>query len=100
MRNAAIITLVLSLTLAGTCSKDVTETSSAASSQPVAANAQLSPEQLGELGAQLKKDPDRADQILTQHGLTRVSFEKAIRDVTENPDASRRYTAAYKRAGA
>lgn len=101
MRNAAIFTLLLALTLAGACNQKSTESASAPVQQePVAQTANLSPEQLGELGAQIRKNPDRANQFLTQHGLTRESFEKAIRDVTENPDASRRYAAAYKKAGA
>jgi len=60
----------------------------------------LTPEQLGELGAQIHKEPARADELLSQRGLTQESFEKAIRDVTESPEASRRYAASYKRAGA
>jgi hypothetical protein len=29
--------------------------------------------------------------------MTRESFEKAVRDVTENVDASKRYTEAYRK---
>ena len=57
----------------------------------------LTPEQLGALGAQMRKDPARADELLTERGLTRESFEKAIRDVTEDPAASKRYAEAYRR---
>jgi hypothetical protein len=32
--------------------------------------------------------------------LTEASFEKAIRQVTQDPDASKRYTAAFKKAKA
>lgn len=60
----------------------------------------LTPEQLGELGAQIQKEPARANELLAQHNMTRESFEKAIRDVTENADASKRYAAAYRKASA
>ena len=98
MRSATIITLLLALTLAGACGG---KQEYASSSAPAASKgASLTPEQLGELGAQIQKNPDRAHELLTHHGLTEESFEKAIREVTENPDASRRYTAAYRKAGA
>lgn len=101
-RAASILALALTLTFAGACRDEVTSTtasdgtrvSSTTTTQPVA----LSPEQLGELGALIKKNPDRADQLLTQHGMTRESFEKAIRDLTEKPEDSRRYATAFKRA--
>ncbi|HEX2121499.1 MAG TPA: hypothetical protein VHL59_07645, partial [Thermoanaerobaculia bacterium] len=93
MRAATTITLLLlALTLAGACNQRNESASTAPTSQPaVAASPNLSPEQLGELGAQIKKNPDRANDLLTQHGLTHASYEKMIRDVTENPDASKRY---------
>ena len=58
------------------------------------------PEQLGALGAEIRKDPARGDELLGQHGLTRETFEQAIRAVTENADASRRYAEAYRKASA
>jgi hypothetical protein len=60
----------------------------------------MSPEQLGELGAQIKKHPKDANKLLSDHGLTEASFEKAIRQVTQDPDASKRYAAAFKKAKA
>ncbi|HYR29859.1 MAG TPA: hypothetical protein VEU30_15420 [Thermoanaerobaculia bacterium] len=93
--------LVLTLALFAACSNEPAQT---AANQPApAANAAapaLTPEQLGELGAQLRKDPARADEILAQRGLSPQVFEKAIRDVTENPEASKRYAAAYRKASA
>ena len=80
---------------------------SASSQQPARTAAQtsvatpnLTPEQLGELGAQIRKEPSRADEFLAQHGLTKESFEKAIREVTESTEASKRYAEAYRRASA
>ena len=96
MRAFAILTLFLTLAACGGKQQQASNTTA-----PATVNASaLTPEQLGELGAQIQKNPDRAQELLTHHGLTAESFEKAIREVTENPDASRRYAAAYRRAGA
>ena len=103
MRAATTFALVLTLALVVACGNDETRTAAnepAAAPAPAASQANLTPEQLGELGAQLRKDPARANELLTQRGLTRQSFEKAIRDVTESPDASKRYAEAYRKASA
>jgi len=62
------------------------------------ATTSLTPEQLGELGAQIKKEPSRAQELLSAHGLDDQSFEKEIRKITQDPVASKRYAAAYKNA--
>lgn len=104
MRHALTLTMVLLLALAGGCKQEATETA-AASGQPqtqatAPASQELTPEQLGELGAQIRKQPDRAETLLSERGLTRQSFEAQIRKVTENPDASKRYAEAYRKASA
>ena len=58
----------------------------------------LSPEDLGTLGAQIKKQPNDADKLLAERGLNEQSFAAAIRKVSEDPAQAKRYTAAYKRA--
>ena len=63
-----------------------------------AAATSLTPEELGTLGAQIRKTPDRANALLRERGLDEKSFETEIRKVTEDPEASKRYAAAYKRA--
>ena len=101
MRQATTLALVLTLAVLGGCKGNESET--AANAAPAAApasTAALTPEQLGELGAQMRKDPARADEILTQRGLTKEAFEKAIRDVTESPEESKRYAEAYRKASA
>jgi len=95
MRAAAILTLLLTLVACGGKQQQASNTAGPSTMNATA----LTPEQLGELGAQIQKNPDRAQELLTHHGLTPESFEKAIRKVTEDPDASRRYAAAYRRAG-
>lgn len=84
------------------CQQKQTESATAATGENASAvtTHALTPEQLGELGAQIKKEPARANELLARHNMTRESFEKAIRDVTENVDASKRYATAYRKASA
>lgn len=101
MRRALLLTFVLSLALTGACNQG--QTAATGDEKPATAAVaakDLSPEDLGKLGAELKKSPDRADQILSEHGLDQQTFETAIRKVTEDPEASKRYAAAYKQASA
>jgi hypothetical protein len=105
MRNITIFTLLVLLALAGGCNQSQKAASVAGDNTPrtagaTAATTELTPEELGELGAQIRKSPDRASDLLTQHGLTAKSFEAQIRKTTENPDASKRYAAAYRKASA
>lgn len=69
-------------------------------SAPATSNQELTPEQLGEIGAKISKNAAQATQILRQHGLDAKSFEARIRKVTEDPEASRRYAAAFEKAKA
>lgn len=58
----------------------------------------LTPEELGELGARIKKNPKDAERLLADKGLTQEQFERAVRKVAESPDQSKRYAEAYKKA--
>lgn len=104
MRALTSIALVLALGLAGACSNEQKTANTSGTTAPVttakATATDLTPEQLGELGAQIRKEPARANEILSQKGLDQATFEKAIRDVTENPEASKRYADAYRKASA
>jgi hypothetical protein len=74
-------------------------TTTAANAPAPTANATtLTPEQLGQLGALINKQPGNADKLLTDQGLTQATFEAAIRKVSSDPAASKRYAAAYKSA--
>ena len=103
MKKLSIATVALTVVLAAGCKqKSSTESYSQSTpqSQP-AASAQaesMTPEQLGELGAQIKKHPSEANKILSEHGIDQPSFEKQIRKVASDPAASRRYRDAYKKA--
>ena len=98
MKKTLIVSLMLFATLA--CQNKETVTSNDAAPAPAVAQAQtpLTPEQLGELGAKIQKNPNDAEQLLTQHGLTQDSFQTAVRKVAENPDQSKQYAAGFKRA--
>jgi hypothetical protein len=105
MKHFAALGLAVLLPLAGACQQQqqeraTNETTPAATSAAVDAKTALTPEQLGELGAQIRKEPARADELLAQHKLSRAEFEKQIRDVTENAEASKRYAEAYRKASA
>ncbi|MFL6245356.1 MAG: hypothetical protein ACJ74H_04980 [Thermoanaerobaculia bacterium] len=103
MRQITIATLALTAMLSlAACQQKQTATAAAtpAPAEQVATTQTLTPEQLGELGGLIKNNPDRANELLAQHNMTRESFEKAVRDVTENVDASKRYAAAYKKTAA
>ncbi|HYS54852.1 MAG TPA: hypothetical protein VER58_13930 [Thermoanaerobaculia bacterium] len=66
--------------------------------QAIAQQTNLSPEDLGTLGAEIKKHPKDADKLLTDKGLTEQQFVKAVRKVSESPEDSKRYAAAFKKA--
>lgn len=61
-------------------------------------SAAMTPEQLGKLGAEIKKHPNDAHKLIQQHGLTEESFAAALRKTSEDPAAAKRYAAAYKEA--
>ncbi len=97
MRHTTTATLCLTVVLSFAACQQKQTATTATPAAPAAATQTLTPEQLGELGGLIKNNPDRANELLTQHNMTRESFEKAVRDVTENVDASKRYTAAYRK---
>ena len=94
--------LVLSCALLA-CSNDGSSESkpaAAGASAPAVSSQEMTPEQLGEIGAKISRDASQAKQILDQHGLDEKSFEAKIRKITEDPEASRRYAAAFEKAKA
>lgn len=92
----------LALLLLGGCKQKTTTetvatpTTTSSTSTTVVTN--MTPEELGQLGAEIKKKPGEAKRILSEHGLDEASFEKAIRKVSSSVEESRRYAAAYKKA--
>ncbi len=101
MRKTSIAIAALALLLAFGCNKTNNAAYNAPANQPtVSQGTNLSPEDLGKLGAEIKKHPKEAQKLLSEKGLTEQQFEQAIRKVSENPDQSKRYAAAYKKARA
>lgn len=100
MKQTLTATLLALALVACNSNDSQTASNAAAADSAVVAQAKLTPEQLGTVGAEIKKSPDQAKQILARHNLTEESFEQAVRDVTENPEASKRYAEAYRKAGA
>ena len=101
MRSMMTALLFCVLLIAGACSDRAADTETAVTEPSATAAAKdLTPEELGELGANIEKDPDNAKNLLSAKGLDEQSFEAAIRRVSEDPDASKRYTDAYNRARA
>ena len=96
MRNVSIVVLISFLAIA--CSDTERASTGADSALSAPSTTALTPEQLGELGAAIKKHPDNAQKLLSEQGLDDKSFEQAIRKISEDPAASKRYTEAYKRA--
>ncbi len=103
MRKTSIAIATLALLLALGCNKTSSQTAYNAPSNDnptVAQGTNLSPEELGKLGAEIKKHPKDAQKLLSEKGLNEQQFEQAIRKVSENPDEAKRYAAAYKKSRA
>ncbi|MGA7614534.1 MAG: hypothetical protein WBX15_05070 [Thermoanaerobaculia bacterium] len=99
MKTSWIAAAGLSVLLLAGCGGSGTSVN-ATSATSATKGATLSPEELGELGAEIRKEPSKADEVLKKHGLDAKSFERQIRKVSEDPDASQRYAEAYRKARA
>lgn len=101
--NNFTLAIALAASLAGfACSSETKTTETDAgvtTTTSTTAAASLTPEQLGQLGAKIKRQPEDAQRLLSEQGLTEETFEQQIRKVTEDAEASKRYAAAFN-AGA
>ena len=100
MRKAFAAALLLTLVAVNASAPNASASESNNNAATSVSQNNLTPEQLGELGAKIKKNPNDAQKLLTEQGLTQESFEKQIHQVAQDPDASKRYAAAYKKAKA
>jgi len=98
MKKISLIIAAATLVWMFGCKKQSNNTASSATpskgNTSVAQQSNLSPEELGELGAKIKKNPSDAQKLLSEKGLTEQQFEQAVRKVAENPDQSKRYAEA------
>jgi hypothetical protein len=102
MRKTIILLAISTFALTAGCKNNTPMTASNDGTASVAqssSSSSLTPEQLGALGAQIKKQPNDADKLLAEHGLNEQSFAAAVRKVSETPADAKRYTAAYRSAG-
>ncbi len=97
MKNI-VASLVAVFILSG-CKGEGTVASDTRSGDEARVEVNLTPEQLGELGAQIAKDPENGKKLLEERGLDEASFEKAVREVTEDAEASKKYAEAYRNQG-
>lgn len=98
-KTEALLLIAALFVMAG-CGNHETKSSSASGSAAMQSSAMLTPEDLGELGGTIHKNPSDAKRLLEEHGLTDEAFAAQVRKVAEDPAASKRYAAAYNRAGA
>ena len=104
MRRLFIPLTIVTLALGAGCKNNSSSTTASSANSNATTYAQspaatsLTPEQLGTVGAQIKKTPNDADKILADHGLNAQSFAAAVRKVSENPADAKRYATAYKSA--
>lgn len=57
---------------------------------------ELSPEELGRLGGRIHEEPERAEEILAEAGLTAEELEARVREVTADPDQARTYAEGFR----
>jgi len=93
--NMTTTALALLLMIAG-CKAQQSATSAYDKPATKQSAAAMTPEQLGKLGAEIKKHPNDAHKLIEQHGLTEESFAAALRKTSEDPAAAKRYATAYK----
>lgn len=91
---ALAMTASLAMIACNSETKSVTATDSGVTTS-TSTTAELTPEQLGQLGAKIKRQPEDAQRLLSEQGLTEDTFEQQIRKVTEDAEASKRYAAAF-----
>ena len=103
MKTTSMALALCALLVTGACSNDEPRATADTNKTPAVAaqqQADLTPEQLGELGAQIRKNPADAKRLLSERGLDEQKFEQAVRKVSEDPAAAKRYSESYKKAGA
>lgn len=97
LTRPALLFVLLTLPFWAACNGDDGETPAPRAGEDVAA-ADLSPKELGALGAELYRSPDRAEQILADRGIDPDEFEAAVREVAADTGDAREYAEAFGEA--
>ena len=98
MKRITIAIAALTLALAFGCKNQNQSASTSNNNSSSTQVTNLSPEELGTLGAEIRKHPQDAQKLLSAKGLSEQQFEQAVRKVAESPEDSKKYAAAYKKA--
>ncbi len=85
--------LLLSLGIFGAACQDEVATTS----ESVDAG-ELSPDELGRIGARLHEAPDDAEAILADEGITWEDYQEAVRQVSADVESAQRYSEAFHAA--
>ena len=97
MKKTSIVIALTALLAFGCKNKSTSSSTPSDNVATTSVSQTLTPEELGELGAKIKKNPDDAQKLLSEKGLTTESFEQQVRKVSEDPEASKKYAAAYRK---
>jgi len=62
----------------------------------LAGEPEVSVKELGRVGGQIYNEPERAEEILADAGITPEEFEAQVRRVTDDPALSREYTRGFE----
>jgi hypothetical protein len=89
--------LLLSLGIFGAACQDEVATSDSTTAESVDAG-ELSPDELGRIGARLHEAPDDAEAILADEGITWEDYQAAVREVSADVESAQRYSEAFHAA--
>jgi hypothetical protein len=64
--------------------------------EPAAAELVAAPEELGRLGARLEAEPEAAERLLEEEGLTLSEFADAVRSVAADAELAARYAEGFR----
>ncbi len=53
---------------------------------------------LGEIGAEINRNPDQTDSLLSKYDLTKEKFRNLLREISSSPKLSKRYREAFREA--
>jgi hypothetical protein len=97
MRNRLLLVLILLLTMAVACGGSDSGPAGEPEAVAGAEAAKDLPTRAAEITLAVEADPDSADAILEQHGVTVDEFEEMMFEIAADPELTRAYEAALAR---